>query len=141
MKQRIPLLTAFFIGVLTLSSCNEALDQKEMKASPSFTMGDKLMGTIVQSSKKEDVGESLTFDGLNGNQPEVLFESGVSFLYRKLFENERTLTLVLARESQSGAIDSFVIDKKTGEFSRVSAGVIVIPGEGIYSIASLGICK
>lgn len=127
--------------LLFLSPFANALDQKEIEANSSFVMSDKLMCTIVQSSDKEDVGKNLTFIGLNGNQPEVLFDSGMNFPYRKSFENERTLTLVLARESQSGTVDSFVIDKKDGKFSRVSAGLIVLPDEGIYSVASVGVCK
>ncbi|MBN1869262.1 MAG: hypothetical protein JW847_01625 [Candidatus Omnitrophica bacterium] len=130
---------AFFLTLLFLSTFANALDQKEVKANPSFAMGDKLMCSTVQSSDKKDVGNKLTFIGLNGNQPEVMFESGMTFPYKKLFENERTLTLVLARESTSGAVDGFVIDKQNGKFSHVSAGLI--PGDGVYSIATLGVCK
>ena len=132
---------ALLLTLLLLSPFANALDQKEIKVNSSFVMSDKLMCSIVQSSNKEDVGKNLTFIGLNGNQPEVSFESDMNFPYRKLFEDERTLTLVLGQESKSGAVDSFVIDKKNGKFSRVSAGLIVIPGEGVYSIASLGVCK
>lgn len=104
-------------------------------------MSDKLIGTIVQSSDKNDIGKSLTFIGLNSAQPEVLFESGMSYPLKKIFENESTLSLVLANVSKSGGIDNFVIDKKTGKFSRVSAGLIEITGSGVYSVASLGVCK
>lgn len=131
----------FILLILFVSGCSKSYEKKQIKGNPSFVMSDKLMGAIVHSSHKSDIGQNLTFISLNSNQPEILFESGLTFFYKKLFENERTLTLVLSRESQSGAIDSFVIDKKTGEFSRVSAGLIVTPGEGVYSISSLGVCK
>jgi hypothetical protein len=130
-----------FFALLIQMSLANALDQKEIQANPSCVMGDKFIGTIVQSSEKADIGKNITFIGLNGNQPELLLESGVKFSYKKLFENKRTLSLVLARESERGAIDSFVIDKQTGKFSRVSAGLVTLPGEGVYSIASLGVCK
>ena len=131
----------FLWFLLFLAPFANALDQKKIKATPAFAISDELICTIVQSSEERYAGENLTFIGLKGVHPEVLFESGMTFPYRKLFEDETALTLVLARESKSGAIDSFVIDKKTGKFSRVSAGSIAIPGEGVYSIASLGVCK
>jgi hypothetical protein len=115
------------------------LDERAIKASNAFVMQDNLNGIIVQSSDKNDIGKNFTFIGLFGNQPKILFESGMTYTFKKRFENERTLTLVLAGESKSGGIDSFVIDKKTGKFSRVSAGLISIAG--VYSVASLGVCK
>lgn len=125
--------------LFSLIGCSNSLDEKQIKTSESFVMSDKLMGTIVKSSDKNDIGKNLTFNGLNSAYPEVLFESGMSYSLQKGFENKRTLTLVLAGVSKSGGIDSFVIDKKTGKFSRVSAGLIEI--SGVYSIASLGVCK
>lgn len=127
------LILFFFVG------CSNSLDEKQIKANPSFAMGDKLMGTIVQSSDKNDIGKNLTFTGLSSAYPEVLFESGMSYPFKKRFENDRTLSLVLAGDSKSGGIDSFVIDKKTGKFSRVSAGLVTI--SGVYAVASLGVCK
>lgn len=132
---RLTILLALFL----LIGCSNSLDEKRIKANASFVMSDKLIGTIVQSSDKSDIGKNLTFIGLNSAQPEVLFESGMSYPLKKIFESERTLSLVLATVSRSGGIDSFVIDKKTGKFSRVSVGLIEI--SGVYSVASLGACK
>ncbi len=127
------------VVLFLLVGCSNSLDEKQIKASASFVMSDKLMGTIVQSSDKNDIGKNFTFTGLNSAYPEVLFESGMSYPLKKRFENERTLSLVLAAVSKSGGIDSFVVDKKTGKFSRVSAGLIA--SSGVYSVASLGVCK
>ena len=134
MRFTVLVFTLFF-----LVGCNDTLDEKQISANPSFVMGNKLMGTIVQSSDKNDIGKKLTFTNLNTHYPEILFENGMSYMFEKRFENERTLSLVLAGESKSGGIDSFVIDKKTGKFSRVSAGLITI--SGVYSVASLGVCN
>lgn len=133
------------LALLFLMSCSYSLDEKRIKANASFAIGDKLMCTLVQSSDKKDIDKNLTFIGLNSAQPEVLFEGGMSYPLKKIFENERTLSLVLATTvlgtAKTGGIVSFVIDKKTGKFSRVSAGLIDLPGSGVYSIASLGVCK
>jgi hypothetical protein len=131
--------TMLFFILFFLVGCSDTLDEKRIGAKPSFVMGDKLMGTIVQSSDKNDIGKKLTFTNLNSLYPEILFENGSGYMFEKRFENERTLSLVLAGESKSGGIDSFVIDKKTGKFSRVSTGLISI--SGVYAVASLGVCN
>jgi hypothetical protein len=137
-------LTILFVLFL-LVACSNSLDEKRIKSNASFVIGDKLMCTLVQSSDKKDINKNLTFIGLNSAQPEGLFEGGMSSPLKKIFENERTLSLVLATtvlgKAKTGGIDSFVIDKKTGKFSRVSTGLIDLPDSGVYSIASLGICK
>ncbi|MEC4684122.1 MAG: hypothetical protein VST71_00065 [Nitrospirota bacterium] len=132
-------IAALSLILFFLVGCSNSLDEKKIKSNPSFVMGDKLMCTIIQSSDKNDIGKNLTFTGLNSSFPDVLFESGMNYSFRKRFENERTLSLVLAGESKSGGIDSFVIDKKTGKFSRVSAGLITF--SGVYAVASLGVCN
>jgi len=131
-------LSILFV-LLLLIGCSNSLDEKRIETNASFAMSDKLIGSIVQSSDKDDIGKVITFIGLNSSHPEVLFESGMSYPLKKRFENERTLSLVLAGESKSGGIDSFVIDKKKGKFSRVSAGLIKM--SGVYSVASLGVFK
>ena len=135
---RFTILILSFV-LISFTAYSGTLDERRIKASDSFVMRDKLMGTIVQSSDKNDIGKNLTFTGLHSVHPKVIFESGMTYTLKKRFENERTLTLVLAGVSKSGGIDSFVIDKKTGKFSRVSTGLISIAG--IYSVASLGVCK
>jgi hypothetical protein len=139
---RLTILLALFLLII---GCSNSLDEKRIKANASFAIGNKLMCTLVQSSDKKDIDKKLTFIGLNSAQPEVLFEGGMSYPLKKIFENERTLSLALATTvlgtAKTGGIDSFVIDKKTGKLSRVSAGLIDVPSSGVYSIASLGICK
>lgn len=130
---RFTILIALFL----LVSCSNSLDEKQIPASSSFVMSDKLMGTVLQSSEKEGIGKNLTFFGLNTDKPNVLLSNGITYPLEKRFENERTLTLILASPSKSGGIDSFVIDKKTGKFARVEAGLT----DDVYAISSLGACK
>lgn len=132
---RLTILLALFLVI----GCSDLLDESRFKEHTSFVMSDRLMGTIVQSTDKSDIGKTLTFIGLNSDQPEVLFESGMSYPLKKIFENERTLSLALAPPSKSGGLDDFVIDKRKGKFSRISAGLIEI--KGVYSVASLGVFK
>lgn len=109
------------------------LDSKKINPSPSFVYSDNMMGTILQSSEKREIGKKISFISVSGENPTVLFESGQSTPVQKVFESDETLTLLLVA-SGTGSIDGFVIDKKTGIFSRISAGSVL----GIYSAASLG---
>lgn len=103
---------------------------------PSFVMGDNLMGTLVKSSSRDEVGDRVTFVGLKSNKPKVVFETGGTSPLQKVFESESTLTVILVA-SGSGSIDAFVIDKKTGKFSRVTAGNV----GGVYASAAVGTIK
>lgn len=138
---RLSILLFLFL----LMSYSNSLAEKQIEDNASFAINDKLLCTIVQSSDKNDISRNLTFSRLNSAQPEVQFENGMSYQFIKIFEDERTLSMVLATAvsgtAKSGGIDGFVIDKITGKFSRVSAGLIKLPGAGVYSIASLGVCK
>lgn len=128
-------LTALFFLFL-LTACSNSLDEKKIEPNTTFLMTDNLMGTILQSSDRKEIGRKVSFIGLNSDQPKVLFESSVTFPLKKVFESEKTVSLVLVA-SGSGSIDGFVIDKTTGKFSRISAGSVF----GVYSTASLGVCK
>lgn len=122
--------------LILLSSCSDSLDEKKILPNPLFIMSDNLMGTILQSSSKDEIGKKVSFIGLNSDSPKVLFESGMTSPLEKVFESKETMSLILVA-SGSGGIDGFVIDKTSGKFSRVSAGSML----GVYSTASLGICK
>jgi len=113
-----------------------ALSLDDVAGTPGFVMADNLMGTVVRSSDRSDVGTKLTFVGLLSNAPKVVFESGITSPMQKVHEGPNSLTLLLVA-SGSGSVDVFVIDKVTGKFSRASAGGVA----GVYASASVGTCK
>lgn len=104
--------------------------------SPAYVFGDNLNAVFTQSTQKSDVGGKITFIGLKTDSPKVLFASGVETGLKKTFENEETLSLVQVA-TVSGGIDAFVINKKTGTFSRAWAGNLF----GAYSGSALGYCR
>lgn len=123
-------------SLVLLTACSRPLNEKQIPPNPSFLMSDNLMGTILQSSDRNEIGKKVSFIGLKSDQPKALFESGVTSPLKKVFESEETISLILVA-SGSGSLEGFVIDKKTGKFSRISAGSFF----GVYSTASLGVCK
>lgn len=124
-----------FVSACKPSSKEITLDPSTL-GEPGFVMSDNLMGTLIKSSSHDQIGDKVTFVGLNSNQPKVVFESGTTSPLQKIYESERTLTLILVALG-SGSIDSFVIDKKTGKFARVTAGNVY----GVYATAAVGTIK
>ena len=129
-------LIALSFGLLLLFACRSNLDSNSLPANNQFIMADNLMCTIKDSSDKKEIGKKITFIGLTTTQPKAKFESGVTSPMQKMFESESTLTVLLIA-SGSGSVDAFVIDKKSGHFSRAAAG----SAAGVYSSASIGICQ
>ncbi|NOT34856.1 MAG: hypothetical protein HOP12_11895 [Candidatus Eisenbacteria bacterium] len=126
---------------LACSSCGGASDSHslnldEVAGTPAFAMSDKLMGTVVRSSDRAEIGDKLAFVGLLSNDPSVLFESGMTSPLQKVNEDARSMTLLLVA-SGSGSVDAFVLDKQSGKFSRASTGMV----GGVYASASVGTCK
>src|SRR5687768_8819978 len=99
-------------------------------------MADDLVGTILKSTNRAEVGNRITFVGLRTRNPKVIFENGATSPLRKVHETDNVLSAVLVA-SGSGSIDAFVIDKRTGKFARASAGSFV----ETYAAAAVGICK
>ena len=119
-----------------LSACERNLDSSSLPLNEQFVMTDNLMCTIKDSSDKKEMGKKITLMGLTTTEPKAKFESGTTSPLHKVFESESTLTVQLIA-SGSGSVDAFVIDKKNGHFSRATAGSF----QGVYSSASIGICK
>jgi hypothetical protein len=115
-----------------------ALGLTLVAGTPGFIMSDNLMGTVLKSSARSDVGKKITFVGLLTDAPKIVFESGLTSPVQKVYEGPKTMTLVLVA-SGTGSVDAFVIDKETGKFSRGEASVFV-DGPAIAS-ASVGTCK
>ena len=99
-------------------------------------MSNNLMGTILQSSDRKEIGKKIGFIGLETREPKVLYENGGTSPMQKVFASESTLTLQLVA-SGTGSVDTFIIDKKSGKFARATAGSLA----GVYSSASLGALK
>lgn len=130
----IRVLMALSLGLLF--ACRSNLDSSSLPANNQFIMVDNLMCTIKNSSDKKEIGKKITLMGLRTTQPKAKFESGVTSPLEKVFESESTLTVLLLA-SGSGGIDAFVVDKKSGHFSRAAAGSVA----GVYSSASIGTCQ
>ena len=113
------------------------LSENNIEAEPSFYMTSNLSCNIIKSSSKDEIGRKISFINLDSEEPKVLFgdSSGASPM-KKIYETSDTLVIQLVA-SGSGSVDTFVIDKNTGLFSRAAAGSFL----GVYSIASKGNCK
>jgi len=115
---------------------NPTLDEKRLAANVGFYMKSNLSGTILQSSDLGNLNDTMTFIDLDTNTPRIYFpDTGMTATYDKVFESDSTLTLLLI--SNTGSVESFMIDKKTGKFSMITAGsssVLIVQ-------ASLGVCK
>lgn len=128
-----------FLVIFILFGCSQwesNLDGNKLATTPGFLMSANLMGTIVQSSNKAEIGKKINFIALDSNISRVLFESGVASPFQKVYESEDKLTLVLVA-SGTGSVDTFVIEKKTGKFARAAVGSVA----GVYAQAALGVCK
>jgi hypothetical protein len=136
MKAIITIGSVLFLWSACRSPSSEISLDSATPGEPSFVMSDNLMGTLVKSSSRDEVGDKVTFVGLKSNKPKVVFENGGTSPLQKVFESESTLTVILVA-SGSGSIDAFVIDKKTGKFSRVTAGNV----DGVYASAAVGTIK
>ena len=126
---------AFTAGHLTPKSSNN-LTENKIKGESSFYMTANLSCQILESSSRDKVGRQISFINLNTNNPRVLFGEGGTSPMKKIYETDDTLVIQLVA-SGSGSVYTFVIDKKTGLFSRAAAGSFL----SVYSIASKGNCK
>ena len=123
-------LCPFFIA------CSKKLDSSSLPTNTQFVMSNNLMCTIVAASDRKEIGNKIALLNLMEGQPKVKYESGNTSPMQKVFESETTLTIQLVA-SASGSVDTFVIDKKKGHFSRAVAGSLL----GVYSDAAIGTCK
>lgn len=136
MKSIILIGSALFLVAACKPPLNSIALDSATPGESSFVMSDNLMGTLIKSSNRTEVGSKVTFVGLKSNKPKVVFENGTTSPLQNVFENESTLTAILVA-SGSGSIDAFVIDKKTGKFSRVTAGNMGV----VYATAAVGTIK
>lgn len=119
-----------------LFACESKIDSSSLPSNQHFVMTDNLICTIKDSSDKKEIGKKITLIGLTTKQPKAKFENGVTSPLQKVYESDATLTCLLIA-SGSGSVDTFVIDKKKGHFSRAAAGSFA----GLYSSSSIGTCQ
>ena len=119
-----------------LFACGSSLHSSKLPLNKQFVMTDNLMCTIRDSSEKNEIGEKIALIGLSTMRPQAKYESGTTYQMKKVFEDEVTIT-VQGIVKLSGSVDTFVIDKKNGNFSRATAGYYL----GVYSSASIGTCE
>jgi hypothetical protein len=112
------------------------LDQKLLPRSSSFALTDNLMCKVHQASDPAEVGQSVALLNLNGQDPRVLFASGVSSPVQIVFNSKETVTL-LPVASGTGSVDAIVLDKASGTFARAVAGSSL----ELYAGAQLGTCS
>lgn len=113
------------------------LDTKDIEPTPGFLFTDTMSGTILKSTNAESIGEKLTFIGLSSSSPRVNFYgTGVTSPMQKLNETEHSVVLQLFT---GGSFDTFIINKKSGLFTRTYCGTM--PGDDLYSGCAIGICK
>ncbi len=124
-----------FTLAISFTACSKKLDSSSLPVNSQFMMADNLMCKIVDGSNRNEIGNKITLMGLMSDQPKVKYESGTTSPMRKVFESESTLTIQLIA-SGTGSVDTFVIDKKKGYFSRAVAGSLA----GVYSDAAIGTC-
>ncbi len=135
---RTKLFSIILLAVTVVSGCKPQaaeLDSKGISPSPSFAYSDTLTGTIVRSTRPKDVGERVTFIGLTTQSPRVSFPgSGGTSPMKILGQTDGIITIQLFT---GHSIDTFIIDKKTGLFSRSYSGT----SSGPYAGAAIGTCK
>jgi hypothetical protein len=127
--------TAFVLGLCFLFSCRRTetkFSGEQIKGENTYLYSNELTGEFLVSTDPSEVGKKITVIGLDTTKPKVIFESGWKSEVRKVFENDETVSLV--QVAGSGGIDAFSINKKTGVFSRSSAGNLFNP----YAAAALG---
>lgn len=132
---RLLLLLAFTV---VIGGCDAGrINLADVEGHSDFLLSDNLMGTVLKASAREDVGEKLTFVGLNTADPRVVFGgTGGNQPFTKVYETEKVVTLLWVATG-TGSVDAFVIDKETGKFARAAAGKF----GGIYASASVGLCR
>jgi hypothetical protein len=111
------------------------LDSTGISPSPGFIYSDTITGTIIRASAPKDVGEQITFIGLSTASPRVAYSgTGSTSPMKILGETDGLITLQLYT---GHSLDTFIIDKKTGLFSRAFSGTSF----GAYAGGAIGTCR
>jgi hypothetical protein len=130
----------FFLGLASLVVgllMTVAFPDKAVTSNGGFVMKDNLMCTIEQSYDRQERGYKIALIDLQTTSPRVLYSgTGETSSMVKLWESDKTLTIQLLATA-TGSVETIVLEKKTGRFSRAAAGSLA----DIYSYAQLGSCR
>ena len=130
----------FFLGLASLVAgllMITVFPGKAATPDSGFVMKDNLMCTIEQSYDRRERGHKIALIDLQTTSPRVLYSgSGETSSMAKLWESDKTLTIQLVAVA-TGSVETIVIEKKTGRFSRAAAGSLT----DVYSYAQLGSCR
>jgi hypothetical protein len=129
----------FYLGLAFLVSgilVAAGFPVRGISANEGFVMKDNLMCTVESSSERDDRGSRISLLGIKGPAPKVLYESGVTSPMKTLWESDTSITIQLVAGG-TGSVDTIVVDKTTGKFSRATAGSLV----GVYSSPQQGRCR
>ena len=91
---------------------------------------------IIYSSNQKEINDPIIIQDILSSDPTATFKNGITSPMKKIFENVETLVIQLIATG-SGSVDTIVIDKATGIFSRASSGSFA----GSYAIAYRGNCQ
>ena len=130
----------FFLGLASLVVgllMTVVFPGKVVTSNDGFVMKDNLMCTIEQSYDRQERGYKIALIDLQTTSPRVLYSgTGETSSMAKLWESDKTLAIQLVATA-TGSVETIVIEKKTGRFSRAAAGSLA----GVYSYAQLGSCR
>lgn len=129
----------FYLGLASLVFgilISAGFSLRDTSANGSFVMKDNLMCTVEQSSEQHERGNRISLLDLKGPAPKALYETGVTSPMVTLWESDKSITIQLVATG-TGSVDTIVMDKTTGEFSRAMAGSLA----GVYSSTQRGRCR
>ena len=94
-------------------------------------------GLVCKVNKGDQKNRGFTISNLQSKSVKVVWhDTGMSSPFQKVSEDDLILTLLLVADG-SGSVDTIIVEKETGKFSRVAAGGFV----GLYTIESIGTCR
>jgi hypothetical protein len=126
-------LTSLVVGLLMTA----VFPGKVVTSNGGFVMKDNLMCTIEQSYDRRELGHKIALIDLQTTSPRVLYSgTGETSSMAKLWESDKTLTIQVVATA-TGSVETIVVEKKTGRFSRAAAGSLA----DVYSYAQLGSCR
>lgn len=124
------------IGGYYAGKWNNDINKKTVKTKPNFIFSNNLSCKLQFSTDKDFHGRQISLIGLDTENPSALFSgTGGTSPLKKIYEDKDLLVLQLVAFA-SGGVDTFHLNKKTGVFTRISAGSVA--GEYVY--AEKGAC-
>ena len=108
--------------------------QKEV-GDANFEMRSNLNCEILIDTNPQEVNKKLSFADLDTINPKLYYQENRPLALDKLYEENGRVVLQIV-SSGNASVDTFLIDKETGIFSRTNLGDFWGP----YAMAAKGIC-